>query len=140
VFALFTLVRAYTLAGNYTAAHESLENLSTALQQDEWIRNSAALCYAAQGDYDKARQIYRGIVDNKPTIVSRLALSLGEVEEAIDLMERAVENKSWTQFWFRTLFRHNDAVKDNPRYLALLKRIGLDDESVAELHRKMSFD
>jgi adenylate cyclase len=140
VFALYTLVQAYTLAGNYTAAHEFLESLPTALQQDEWIRNSAALCYAAQGDYDKARQIYRGVVDNKRSIVSQVALSLGEVEEAIDLMELDVEQKSWVQFWFRTLFRHNDAIKDHPRYLAVLKRIGLDDESVAALHHKMSFD
>jgi tetratricopeptide (TPR) repeat protein len=140
VFALFTLVQAYTLAGNYTAAHEFLESLPTALQQDEWIRNSAALCYAAQGDYDKARQIYRGVVDNKRSNVYQVALSLGEVEEAIDLMELDVEQKSWVQFWFRTLFRHNDAIKDHPRYLAVLKRIGLDDESVAALHHKMSFD
>jgi TolB-like protein/Flp pilus assembly protein TadD len=140
VFALFTLVQAYTLAGNYTAAHEFLESLPTALQQDEWIRNSAALCYAAQGDYDKARQIYRGVVDNKRSNVYQVALSLGEVEEAIDLMELYVEQKSWLQFWFRTLFRHNDAIKDHPRYLAVLKRIGLDDESVAALHHKMSFD
>ena len=105
----------------------------------------AALCYAAQGDYDKARKIYRDVVETNPlyngiTIAGDLALSFGEVEEAIDIMERAVTNKSWTQFFIRSNFRHNDALKDNPRYLALLKRIGLDDESVAALHRKMSFD
>jgi 2-hydroxychromene-2-carboxylate isomerase len=69
-----------------------------------------------------------------------LALILNEVNEAIDLMEREVENKSWAQFFVRSYFRNNDAIKDHPRYLALLKRIGLDDESVAALHRKMSFD
>jgi hypothetical protein len=69
-----------------------------------------------------------------------LALGLGEVEEAIDLMERGVEIKSWMQFYIRSYFRHNDAVKDHPRYLALLKRIGLDDESVAALNSQMSFD
>jgi hypothetical protein len=62
------------------------------------------------------------------------------VEEAIDLMERAVENKSWLQFWIGSNLRHNDAIKDHPRYLAQLKRMGLDDESVAALHSKMSFD
>ena len=105
----------------------------------------AALCYAAQGDYGKARKIYRDVVETTPLyngilVAAELALSLGEVEEAIDLMERGVENKSWSQFYIRVRFRHNDAVKDHPRYLALLKRIGLDDESVAALHRKMSFD
>jgi len=67
-------------------------------------------------------------------------LGLGEVEEAIDLMKREVENNSWTQILIRSYFRHNDALKNHPRYLALLKDIGLDDESVAALNSKMSFD
>jgi serine/threonine-protein kinase len=144
LIALFTMVQAYTLAGNYTAAHEFLESLPTALQQDEFIRNSAALCYAAQGDYDKAREIYRDIVDNKVlsgvTMLSQLAFNLGEVEEAIDLMELGVEQKSWDQFWIRTFFHDEEAIREQPRYLALLKRIGLDDESVAALNSQMSFD
>ena len=105
----------------------------------------AALCDAARGDLVKAREIYRDVVETAPlysgfTIAAQLALSLGEVDEAINLMERAVEHKSWLQFYFRVRFRHNNALKDNHRFLALLKRIGLDDESVAELQRKMSFD
>ena len=77
---------------------------------------------------------------NRITLAAQLASSLGEVEEAIDLMERAVEIKSWDQFWIRTFFHDEEVIREQPRYLALLKRIGLDDESVAELHRKMSFD
>jgi len=55
-------------------------------------------------------------------------------------MELIVENHSWTQNWMRLRYSDNAAVKNHPRYQALLKRIGLDDESVAALHRKMSFD
>jgi TolB-like protein/Flp pilus assembly protein TadD len=144
-FALGAMADAYRLAGNCPAATELLQSLPIALQQQPRLRIQAALCYAAQGDYGKARKIYRDVVETTPlyngiSIAEQLALSLGEVEDAIDLMEREVENKSWTQFFIRSYFRHNDAVKDHPRYLALLKRIGLDDESVAALHRKMSFD
>jgi hypothetical protein len=115
------------------------------MQQQPRFSARTALCYASQGDYVKARKNYRDEVENPLSyhgmlVAAQLALSLGEVEEAIDLMERGVENKSWTQFFIRGSFRHNDAVKDHPRYLALLKRIGLDDESLAALHRKMSFD
>jgi tetratricopeptide (TPR) repeat protein len=122
-----------------------VESLPIALQQGPGISARAALCYASQGDYVKARKIYRDVVENTPLprgalTYAQLALSLGEVEEAIDLMERAVENKSWVQILIRSHFRHNDALKNHPRYLALLKRIGLDDESVAALHRKMSFE
>jgi TolB-like protein/Tfp pilus assembly protein PilF len=145
VYALLPLVDAYTVAENCSAALDVVESLPIALQQDTRFSARAALCYASQGDYVKARIIYRDEVENPPSyhgmvVAAKLALSLGEVEGAIDLMERGVENKSWTQFLIRGSFRHNDAVKDHPRYQALLKRIGLDDESVAALHRKMSFD
>jgi tetratricopeptide (TPR) repeat protein len=144
-FAQTAMAEAYRLAGNCPAATEFLQSLPIALQQQPRIRILAALCYAAQGSYGEARKIYRDVVETTPlynriTLAAQLASSLGEVEEAIDLMERAVENKSWLQFYFSIRSRHNDAIKDHPRYLALLKRTGLDDESVAALHRKMSFD
>ena len=69
-----------------------------------------------------------------------MALKVGKVEEAIDLMEREVEINSFNQFWARPIFRNEPAVQNNPRYLALLKRIGLDDESVAALNKSTSFN
>ena len=144
-FALAAVAEAYRFSGNCTAAIELLQSLPVALQQQPRIRLLAALCHAVWGDYSTARKIYKDVVETAPlysglTSAAQLALSLGEVEEAIDLMERAIENKSWQQFYFSIRFRHDDAIKDHPRYLALLERIGLDDESIAELHRKMSFD
>jgi serine/threonine-protein kinase len=144
-FALTALVDAYTVTENCPAALDVVESLPIALQQDTRFSARAALCYASQGDYVKARKIYRDVVETTPSyrdmiVAPHLALGLGEVEEAIDLMERGVEIKSWMQFYIRSYFRHNDAVKDHPRYLALLKRIGLDDESIAALNRRMSFD
>jgi hypothetical protein len=44
------------------------------------------------------------------------------------------------QFWSKLLSYKSVALREHPRYQALLKRMGLDDESVAALHRKMSFD
>jgi adenylate cyclase len=144
-FALTALAEAYRLTGNCSSATDFLQSLPALLQRQPRIRIQAALCHAALGDYAKARRIYRDVVETAPlysslALAAQLARSLGEVDEAIDLMERAVEEKSWLQFWFIIRFRHDDAIKDNPRYLALLKRIGLDDESVAELNSQMSFD
>jgi adenylate cyclase len=145
LFGLSALAEAYRLTGNCSAVTELLQSLPAILQQQPRIRIQTALCHAALGDDAEARKIYRDVVETAPlyntlAVAAQLALSLGEVEEAIDLMERAIEDQSWLQFWFKTRFRHNDAVKDHPRYLALLKRIGLDDESLAVLHSKMSFD
>ena len=140
-----TIIVGYRLTGNCSSATDLLQSLPALLQRQPRIRIQVALCHASLGDYAKARKIYRDVVEADPlynalALAVQLALSLGEVDEAIDLMERAVENKSWLQFYFKIRFRHDDAVKDNPRYLALLKRIGLDDESVAELNSQMSFD
>jgi hypothetical protein len=55
------------------------------------------------------------------------------------LLERAEKGGSWLQFWSKLLPMENTAIRENPRYQALLKRMGLDDESVAALHQKLSF-
>jgi TolB-like protein/Flp pilus assembly protein TadD len=142
-FALMALIDAYTSTERYSAARTVLQNIPPELQQLPAIKARAGLYYAAIGDLEKARLIYRDLVNTPPTVplvVCELALVLGEVEEAIDLMELMVENHSWTQNWIGIRFRNNDAVKNHPRYQALLKRIGLDDESVADLRRSISIE
>jgi tetratricopeptide (TPR) repeat protein len=135
------LIRAYTELGNFQAAQRLLDQIQ---QQPRFREMMVGQYYAERGDEEKARKIYKELLDNPPLhrqiILAVLALALGEVEQGIDLMEYAVDDKSFRQFWIRPLFRQNDAVKNHPRYLALLKRIGLDDESVAELHSRMSFE
>ena len=71
-------------------------------------------------------------------IVSELALKLGEVERAFDLMQRAADEHAWPAFWIRIRYRDNLLIQNHPRYLALLGQIGLDDESVSELQEKLS--
>jgi tetratricopeptide (TPR) repeat protein len=132
------LVDAYIEAGNCAGALDVVEDLSVALRREPRINARAARCYALQGDYVKASKIYEDVVENTlpsrgTLIYAQLALSLGQVEDAIDMMEREVENSAWTQFLIRRYFAHNDALKTHPRFLALLKSIGLDDESVAKL-------
>jgi len=144
VFALIALIDAYIAVGNVSAAQAVLQNLPDSLLQHPRLRLRSAFCNVAQGDFDSAREIYRSLMDDPlpygNILIARLALSLGETDQAIDFMEWEMEQHSWNSPFIRVLFKRNDAVKDNPRYLALLKRIGLDDESVAELHDKLSFD
>jgi hypothetical protein len=67
-------------------------------------------------------------------------LALGEVEGAIDLMELMVEKKAWSVPWLRGIYRHNEFLENHPRYLALLERIGLDDESVWMLQAELGLE
>ena len=142
--AITYLIMTYVEAGNYAAVQHLLESIPAPLQELPRIKAAVGMYHAARGDEEKAREIYRELLDSPlpagPFFVANLALDLGEVEEAIDLMERQVVEKRWTQLWSRFLARAHETLRDHPRYLALLKRIGLDDESVAALNSKMSFD
>lgn len=143
-FALAGLIDAYNSVGNFAAAQAVLHNIPVSLSEHPRMRVRVAECYVAQGDLDSAREIYRSFMDEQPTygiiLLARLSLSLGEIDQAIAVMEREIEQHSWNSLFIRVLFGRNEAVKDNSRYQALLKRIGLDDESVAALHSKMSLD
>jgi tetratricopeptide (TPR) repeat protein len=146
-FALANLIAAYTETGDFTAVQRLLDSIPPELQGLPMIRALVGRYYAARGDEEKARQIYRELrklLDSLTPVgimyTAELALSLGEVEESINLQERLAEGGSWMQFWSRPLFRHNDAIKNHPRYQALLKRMGLDDASVTALYTRMSFD
>jgi TolB-like protein/thioredoxin-like negative regulator of GroEL len=144
IIALWGLISAETALGNFTEVQQIIDELPPELQQWPNIMIRRGVSHAAAGEFDKAREIYREYLANPwgggMMILAYLALQLGEVEEAIDIMEGEVARTSWTQAWARTLFRNHPALEDHPRYLALLERMGLDDESVAALHKKLSFD
>jgi tetratricopeptide (TPR) repeat protein len=142
--ALSMLINSYGDANRFVEGQRLLEQLPPAKLERPRTKLQIGLFYAARGDRQKALEIYRDLAADLPQhgmlLIAELALKVGKVEEAIDLMEREVEINSINQFWARPVFRNEPAVQKHPRYLALLKRIGLDDESVAALHRKMSFD
>ena len=144
-WALATLIDAYTATGNYAGVQELLDEIPPAMREHPRIQARVALSYLSQGKSVKAREIYQklvgldlGSVTNPVTIL--LALNLGEVERAIDLMEASIDLNKWNQFWNASMLRQNEAVRDNPRYLAVLRRMHLDDKSLADLHRHVSFD
>ncbi len=142
--AMINLIGVYAETGRFTEIEQILDNMPPALLDRPRTKLHIGLYHAERGDVQEARDIYRQLLDDPRhhpfPLFARLALKLGEVEQAIDLMEREIEIKAFTLFWIRPLFRNEEALRDHPRYLALLKRIGLDDESVAALHRKMSFE
>jgi hypothetical protein len=76
------------------------------------------------------------------TVISSFDLAaLSETEDGIDLLERLENSGSWLQFWSKLLppHFHYEPLREHPRYQALLKRMGLYDESVAALNTRMSF-
>ena len=144
VFAWAALLDAYNTKGDFSAAGAALKNLPEFLAQHPRLRLRFAFWNMAQGNLSRAREIYQSFIDD-PTdygiiILAQLALRLGEIDQALEIMERGVEQHSWNSMFIRLLYRRDEAVKDHPRYIALLKRISLDDESVADLHSKLLLD
>jgi TolB-like protein len=141
---LSMLINSYGDANRFVEGQLLLDQLPPTKLERPRTKLQVGLFYAAKGDTQKALEIYRDLTADLPQhgmlLIAELALKLGKVEEAIDLMEREFEINSFNQFWARPVFRNEPAIQNHPRYLALLKRIGLDDESVAALRMKLSFD
>jgi len=142
--ALAILIKSYADAHRFVEGQRLLGQLPQAKLERPRTKLQVGLFYAARGDSQKALEIYRDLTANLPPhgmlLIAELTLKLGKVEEAIDLIERDVEINSFNQFWARPVFHNDPSVRNHPRYLALLKRIGLDDESVVALNHKLSFD
>jgi hypothetical protein len=138
---------AYTDKNDIVALELLLASIPPALQEQPQIKALLGRSYAVRGDDEKARKIYRELMNSIDSLTpiatintASLALSLSEVEESIDLLERLEKGGSWIQFWSKLLPLQYETLREHPRYQALLKRMGLDDESVAALNRRMSFD
>jgi adenylate cyclase len=147
VIAIDFLIALYTDTKDIVTLESLLGSIPPALQDLAEIKSLVGRSYAVRGDEVKARKIYRDLVESFDSLTpvamfytAQLALSLGEVDEGIDLLERLEKSGSWMQFWIKLLSVKYVAIREHPRYQALLKRMGLDDESVAALNRRLSFD
>ncbi len=141
------LIASYTDTDDSIALELLLGSMSPALQEQPDIKALVGRNYAVRGDEEDARTIYRDLLKSIDGLTpvglfctASLALSLGEVEEGINLLERLEEGGSWVQYWSKLLSRDYESIREHPRYQALLQRMGLDDESVAALNRRMSFE
>ena len=98
-----------------------------ALHIQPWI----GMAYAKLGQTDRARTILADLVDQSqqnhvpPTPVAALYLVLGEYDLGLQWLEKAYEkHDSWTRLLKTdTVF---DPVRGDPRFLEILKKVGLD--------------
>jgi len=146
VLAIQFLIAAYTDKNDTVALDSLLVRLPPAIQELAEIKALVARNYAVRGNAAEARKIYNDLVASFDSLTTNamfdtalLAISLDEIDESIEFMERLEKTGSWMLFWNKLLPMGNNAILENPRYQALLKRIGLDDESVAALNKRMSF-
>jgi serine/threonine-protein kinase len=88
------------------------------------------ICYARAGRVDEARAILEQLLSRPGGVYSSsyfpalLRTALGDLEEALDLVERMVEERAPHVVWLgvRPSF---DPLRDQPRFERLLERVGL---------------
>ena len=83
-----------------------------------------AATYAWAGELEKARSLLQEGQHSDPGLVGVAHAALGDTDRAFEWLERGVNEKSWgllnikTHAWF-------DDLRSDPRYDALLERMGL---------------
>ncbi len=139
---LYSLITGWSLTelGKYDEAiktiYRSIELAETWLETSndpvDWMVHIGR-AHALMGDHDKARNILADIIKktknrNVPVFPAAvLYFTLGEVDRGFEILEQSVEKKD---FWI-PLFRLSpifDGVRNDPRFLSLMNKIGLDQD------------
>ena len=91
-----------------------------------------AWMHAFTGKHDKAEQIFQKLKEqNKlPTSfwMATTHLQLGKTEKALEYFEKAYEEHEVTLIWIKWYTVWYEPVRSDPRYKALLKKMGLPED------------
>ena len=96
-----------------------------------WYQGLLGYAYAISGDRPKAEQILRELEEMakrqyvNSTAFADIHLGLGEREKALDWLEIAYENHE-SACWYLKVDPIYDSVRNEPRFQAILKKIGLE--------------
>jgi TolB-like protein/tetratricopeptide (TPR) repeat protein len=129
-FAIFELGRAYAQKGMYD---EALAALATAgADARDWppIVTETAYVQARAGNRDGARQLLAGLLEQRGKryvdayLLAGVAVGLGDIDRAFAWLDEAVEARSGYLPWLNVEPKW-DLLRDDGRYGALAKRIGL---------------
>jgi tetratricopeptide (TPR) repeat protein len=114
--------------GNTAEARAEFQKAAT-LDDLPWYLASAGYTGAVLGDRAQAGQILRELEDLSkkryvsPSNVATVHLGLGEKEKAFDWLDKAFEDRDPVLWWI-TSDQLYDSVRDEPRFRALVRRVG----------------
>ena len=110
---------------------EALEKAIALPGRQTWSLMELALSSLATGDRLRAEAIYEELVTRSANeYVSLVSLAnvtaaLGRIDEAFEWLDRAYEERDALLTWV-SVAPHYDPLRDDPRFDALLERMGLD--------------
>ncbi|UCD58109.1 MAG: hypothetical protein JSV16_03050, partial [Candidatus Hydrogenedentota bacterium] len=148
-FPLYALLTGWSLLekGDYGEAINQFHRgvrLAEAWSEEEddsppWMVSALGLAYAKMGEHAKAKDVLETTVKtvNKrggPLFpITILYFALGDLGQGFEWLERSVEKQD---FWI-PLFRFSpvfDSFRDDPRFLSLMNKVGLDQEIQESSH------
>ena len=140
VFTLVHLPIVQARLGRFDEADSSLRRLDEVLGAHEWALWARALVQIAKGEDVEAERLRQqlialynsGSLGAAPWIVE-VSARLGLIDEAIDWFERAVETDTIWKLWIPNYTTDITDLWTHPRFQAILKRMNLDDASIAAL-------
>src|SRR6059036_286738 len=96
-----------------------------------WYQGLLGYAYAISGDRPKAEQMLRELEEMakrqyvNTTAFASIYLGLGEKEKALDWLDKAYHDQE-SACWYLTVDPIYDSVRKDPRFQAILKKIGLE--------------
>ena len=96
-----------------------------------WYQGFLGYAYAISGDRAKAEQALRELEQLakrqyvSPTAFATIYLGLGQKEKCLDWLEKAYEQQD-SACWYLKIDQIYDSVRNEPRFQAILKKVGLE--------------
>ena len=137
---LIVAARIHVAAGNAARALELLESAShTSAERYPGYVPLRIAAEAAVGNRHAAQELFdrlleRG-VDAQPSAcyaIGEASLTLGDVDRTLEWWTRSVERREpWSMLFMATQYRNHPVIGKAPRFLALLRRMGLESGALA---------
>jgi TolB-like protein len=128
---------AYLAAGDMERADQMLTQLRSMTSDDFWhVLMLQVRIDAATGRLEHARQLLNRVLHMNetdetvsPFVIGTGYRAVGETQQAIDWWKRAVEQHHPHSGQMTTQWRSDPVIGKDPRFLALLKRMGLEGDT-----------
>jgi serine/threonine-protein kinase len=130
--AYHSLTEAYRLNSMHSESIAAVQNAIALAGQHPWNLANLALAYAASGKAAEAEAVYDELLARsrreyvQPLWFALLSAALGRKEEAFEWLERAYDEHDPLLVILKH-FRACDPLRDDPRFDALLKRLGFGE-------------
>ncbi|MGD8985178.1 MAG: adenylate/guanylate cyclase domain-containing protein [Desulfobacteraceae bacterium] len=123
---------AYAKKGDYEEAISTLLEGAKLFPENPFLTSALGCAYGLAGKKDEAQQIVDGFIEISkkgyfsPMFISRVYAGMGNVDKSIDWLEKAYEDRDPLLLNIKAVPSH-DYMHANPRFIALLKKMGLED-------------